>query len=55
MTTMADTGSGEIDSTGQLHEPWVFLTMLDQMSTNEVNIGFIYSVLDLLAPPLPPQ
>jgi diguanylate cyclase (GGDEF)-like protein len=34
---------------GQLHEPWVFLTMLDQMSTSEVNIGFIYSVLDLLA------
>ena len=23
--------------------------MLDQMSTNEINIGFIYSVLDLLA------
>jgi diguanylate cyclase (GGDEF)-like protein len=34
---------------GTLHEPWVFLTMLDQMSTSEVNIGFIYSVLDLLA------
>ncbi len=49
VTTMADAGSGEIDSTGQLHEPWVFLTMLDQVSTNEVNIGFIYSVLDLLA------
>ena len=46
---MADAGSGEIGSNGQLHEPWVFLTMLDQVSTNEVNIGFIYSVLDLLA------
>jgi diguanylate cyclase (GGDEF)-like protein len=34
---------------GQLHEPWVFLTMLDQMATSEVNIGFIYSVIDLLA------
>ena len=38
---------------GQLHEPWVFLTMLDQMSTSEINIGFIYSVLDLLGPALP--
>jgi diguanylate cyclase (GGDEF)-like protein len=49
VTTTADTGSLEPNSNGQLHEPWVFLTMLDQMSTNEVNIGFIYSVLDLLA------
>jgi diguanylate cyclase (GGDEF)-like protein len=49
VTTMADAGAGEIGSNGQLHEPWVFLTMLDQVSTNEVNIGFIYSVLDLLA------
>ena len=39
----------DADGDGQLHEPWVFLTMLDQMSTSEVNIGFIYSVLDLLA------
>jgi len=39
----------DTDGNGQLHEPWVFLTMLDQMSTTEVNIGFIYSVLDLLA------
>ena len=37
------------DRDEQLHEPWVFLTMLDEMSTSEVNIGFIYSVLDLLA------
>ena len=41
--------NGQIGSDGQLHEPWVFLTMLDQMSSTEVNIGFIYSVLDLLA------
>jgi diguanylate cyclase (GGDEF)-like protein len=39
----------DIDRDGQLHEPWVFLTMLDQMSTSEINIGFIYSVIDLLA------
>jgi diguanylate cyclase (GGDEF)-like protein len=42
-------GMIESDGDGQLHEPWVFLTMLDQMSTSEVNIGFIYSVIDLLA------
>ena len=39
----------DVDRDGQLHEPWVFLTMLDQMSTSEINIGFIYSVIDLLA------
>jgi diguanylate cyclase (GGDEF)-like protein len=44
-----DSVPAETDSIKQLQEPWVFLTMLDQMSTSEVNIGFIYSVLDLLA------
>ena len=39
----------ESNEDGQLHEPWVFLTMLDQMSTSEINIGFIYSVIELLA------
>ncbi len=49
MTLLDDLVPGETDSNGEVHEPWVFLTMLDQMSTSEVNIGFIYSVLDLLA------
>ena len=34
---------------GQLYEPWLFLTMLDELSTTDVGIGFVYSVLDLLA------
>ncbi len=49
MTLADDMAERDIDGDGQLHEPWVFLTMLDQMSTSEVNIGFIYSVIDLLA------
>jgi diguanylate cyclase (GGDEF)-like protein len=47
--TLVDDAPKDSETSGQLHEPWVFLTMLDQMSTSEVNIGFIYSVLDLLA------
>ena len=46
---MSSTTSVNPDVGAQLYEPWVFLTMLDQMSTNEINIGFIYSVLELLA------
>jgi diguanylate cyclase (GGDEF)-like protein len=34
---------------GPIYDPWLFLTKLDQLSTNEFGIGFIYSVLDLLA------
>ncbi len=39
----------EAEFSGQLYEPWLFLTMLDQLSSTEVGIGFIYAVLDLLA------
>jgi len=39
----------EAEFSGQLYEPWLFLTMLDQLSSNEVGIGLIYAVLDLLA------
>jgi diguanylate cyclase (GGDEF)-like protein len=34
---------------GQLYEPWLFLRMLDELSSTDVGIGFVYSVLDLLA------
>ncbi len=34
---------------GQHYEPWLFQTMLDELSASELGIGFIYSVLDLLA------
>jgi len=33
----------------QHYEPWLFQTMLDELSASELGIGFIYSVLDLLA------
>ena len=39
----------EAELSGQLYEPWLFLTMLDQLSSNQVGIGLIYSMLDLLA------
>ena len=32
----------------QQYEPWLFQTMLDELSVSELGIGFIYSVLDLL-------
>jgi len=34
---------------GSVYEPWLFLTMLDELANAEAGIGFIYSVLDLLA------
>jgi diguanylate cyclase (GGDEF)-like protein len=34
---------------GQHYEPWLFQTMLDELSASELGIGFVYSVLDLLA------
>ena len=30
------------------YEPWLFQTMLDELSVSELGIGFIYSVLDVL-------
>lgn len=34
---------------GQVYEPWLFQTMLGELSERELGVGFIYSVLDLLA------
>ncbi|MBW4030199.1 MAG: GGDEF domain-containing protein [Acidobacteria bacterium] len=31
------------------HEPWLFNAMIDELATNELGIGFIYSVLAQLA------
>jgi diguanylate cyclase (GGDEF)-like protein len=42
------TEEGELDG-GQFYEPWLFLTMLEELANTEVGIGFVYSVLDLLA------
>ncbi len=31
------------------YEPWLFQTMIDELATNELGIGFIYSLLEQLA------
>ena len=31
------------------HEPWLFQTMLDELTVSELGLGFVYSVLELLA------
>ena len=33
----------------QVYEPWLFLRMLDELATTDLGIGFVYSVLDVLA------
>ena len=31
------------------YEPWLFQAMLDELKSNELGIGFVYSLLDLVA------
>lgn len=45
MPTMTEDAEGE----GGYYEPWLFQTMLGVLADRELGIGFIYSVLDLLA------
>jgi diguanylate cyclase (GGDEF)-like protein len=51
--TVQSTSSHELlspsDLTGQFYEPWLFQTMLSHLSANELGVGFVYSLLDLLA------
>ena len=49
MTLVENVAPVETDPSGEMYEPWLFLTMLDQLSSSEANLGFIYSILDLLA------
>jgi diguanylate cyclase (GGDEF)-like protein len=37
------------DDLEHVYEPWLFLRMLDELATTELGIGFVYSVLDMLA------
>ncbi len=37
------------DPRGQGYEPWLFQTMLDELAESELGIGFIYTILELLA------
>ena len=34
---------------GQNYEPWLFQAMLNELTNNELGIGFVYSLLELLA------
>jgi diguanylate cyclase (GGDEF)-like protein len=38
-----------VTPTGEHYEPWLFQTMLNELSESELGIGFIYTVLDQLA------
>jgi diguanylate cyclase (GGDEF)-like protein len=39
-------GDGSLE---HVYEPWLFLRMLDELATTDLGIGFVYSVLDVLA------
>jgi len=41
--------SGEHDAGDRLYEPWLFLRLLDDLSSTDLGLGFVYSVLDVLA------
>jgi len=41
-------GDGD-DFTERAYEPWLFQTMLSELTEKELGVGFIYSVLDLFA------
>lgn len=49
LTKIHEDPSDDVDLGDQPYEPWLFQTMLSELSVNELGIGFIYSVLDLLA------
>ena len=48
MTPYIEGASDDAERMSQPYEPWLFQTMLDELSVSELGIGFIYSVLDLL-------
>ncbi len=45
---VSSTPSGP-DFANQFYEPWLFQTMLSHLSANELGVGFVYALLDLLA------
>jgi len=40
---------GRPSFTGEGYEPWLFQTMLNELSERELGVGFIYSILELFA------
>lgn len=49
MSLVGSATAADVSLPGGLSDPWEFLTGLDQLSASEFGIGFVYSVLDLLA------
>ena len=49
MTSTNDEASEDAGISEQHYEPWLFQRMLDELSVSELGIGFVYSILDLLA------
>ena len=45
---VSSTPSGP-DFASQFYEPWLFQTMLSHLSASELGVGFVYSILELLA------
>lgn len=48
MTDLVD-ATDAIMASNAAAEPWLFQAMIDELSTSELGLGFIYTVLDLLA------
>ena len=49
MTTIHAPGQDGDDFTDRAYEPWLFQTMLSELTDKELGVGFIYSVLELFA------
>lgn len=49
LNSMKGAAADEMELVNQHYEPWLFQTMLDELSASELGVGFVYSVLDLLA------
>ena len=48
-TTPAETEAQIVEFPGQFYEPWLFQTMLGELNTRELGVGFIYSILNQFA------
>ena len=49
--TLTSIHAGDVNPgfSGEGYEPWLFQTMLNELSERELGVGFIYSILDLFA------
>jgi diguanylate cyclase (GGDEF)-like protein len=49
MSSMNHAAMPSEDFVGQNYEPWLFKAMLNELTNKELGIGFVYSLLELLA------